>query len=609
MVVKTASSGPIEVPAGITDKAGHPEWGSDLVLDVLRQLGIEFAAVLPGSTFRGVHDSAVNYTANRKPEFILCNHEMITVAMATGYARVTGRPMAAIVHNVVGLLNTTMTIYDAWLDRVPVLILGGTGPVDASRRRPWIDWIHTANVQGNLVRDFTKWDDQPASIPAMVESMLRAYRIAVTEPAGPVYVCLDVDLQEKELKDSYPVPDVSRYRAAAHPEPEGRALAEAATWLARAERPLCLVDRAGRNPATMPVLVELAELLAMPVIDLAGRNNFPMPHPLDFAGLENELLSEADVVLALDVMDLDGSLRLPVDQKTRLAQLAGDQRQRVISISLDELIHNGLTADYQALPAIDLPMLGDTGLAVPRLLELCRLLLDNGGRDRAEKRRESLRPRQEQLRAKQRQYVERSWEGAQISEQRLAVETWEAVKDEDFVFTMGRLRRLAPGYFQITRPDQYLGSGGGGAVGAGPGVALGAALALKGSGKLPVAFLGDGEFIASIQALWTAAHYQLPSVWIINNNRSYYNDEAHQDRVAQIRDRPPENRWIAMRIENPEVDLAAVARGFGVWAEGPVKQASDLAPALARAVAAAKAGQMAVLDVWTENRPLDRAFR
>jgi len=153
-------------------------------MDMLRLLEIEYAAVLPGSTFRGIHDSAVNYTANQRPELILCNHEMITVSLARGYARATGRPMAAIVHNVVGLLNTGMTIYDAWCDRVPVLVLGGTGPVDATRRRPWIDWIHTANVQGNLVRDFTKWDDQPASLTHFGESAVRAYKIAMTPPTS-----------------------------------------------------------------------------------------------------------------------------------------------------------------------------------------------------------------------------------------------------------------------------------------------------------------------------------------------------------------------------------------------------------------------------------------
>src|SRR5579862_6156249 len=230
---------PVEMPVGVRDQSGEPEWGSDLVMDMLRLLDIEYAAVLPGSTFRGIHDSAVNYTANHKPEFILCNHEMITVSLSRGYYRATGKPMAAIIHNVVGLLNTMMTIYDAWCDRAPVLVLGGTGPVDATKRRPWIDWIHTANVQGNFVRDITKWDDQPASVAAIPESMLRAYRIAMTEPAGPVYVCFDVGLQEQALPESFVLPDVSRYRPPAPPAPDRGAIREAARLLVNAELPLC----------------------------------------------------------------------------------------------------------------------------------------------------------------------------------------------------------------------------------------------------------------------------------------------------------------------------------------------------------------------------------
>jgi thiamine pyrophosphate-dependent acetolactate synthase large subunit-like protein len=596
------SRAPVDVPAGIRDAAGKPAWGSDLMMDMLRLLDIEYAAVLPGSTFRGIHDSAVNYSANVRPELILCNHEMITVAIARGYAKVKGRPMAAIVHNVVGLLNTTMTIYDAWCDRVPVLVLGGTGPMDATRRRPWIDWIHTANVQGNLVRDFTKWDDQPASVAAIPESILRAYRIAVTEPAGPVYVCFDVDLQEQELTEPVLLPDVNRYRPARPPAPDPGSLREAARLLVGAELPMAFADRVGRSAEAVQALVELAELMAMPVVDLGGRQSFPAPHDLDFAGLDKELLREADVVLGLDCIDLDGALRLPVDPVTRIAQRIDGRGQTIVNISLDELIHRGLTADYQALPAVDLPMLADTGQAVGWLLEECRSLVDSAARARIDRRRQALVSRQEKLREQQRSYLEKQWDHSQITEQRLVAEMWQVVKDEDFVFTNGRFRRMAPGIVQIAGPEQNVGGGGGGAVGAGPGVALGSALALKDTGKLPVAILGDGEIFSGIQSLWTAAHYGIPSVWIINNNRSYFNDEDHQDRIARLRDRPPENRWIAQRMETPEVDFAAISRTFGLTGEGPIKDARDLGPAIRRAVEAAKRGELGVVDVWTENR-------
>lgn len=605
MTIVDRNGQPRDLPAGVRDASGNPTWGSDLVLDILRQLGIEYAAILPGSTFRGLHDSAVNYTANRAPELILCNHEMITVAMARGYARATGKPMVAIVHNLVGLLNASMTIYDAWVDRVPVVVLGGTGPVDASQRRPWIDWIHTANVQGNAVRDFTKWDDQPSSLAAIPESLLRAYRIAMTEPRGPVYVNFDVSLQEQELPADQPIslPNVARYAPPAAFEPDRAALRQAAQWLVSANFPLAFADAVGRSPEAVRVLVEFAELLAMPVVDLGDRHSFPTPHALDFAGDQQGLLRAADVVLGLDVRDLEGALRVR-GEKRRLVDRPHARGPRVVSISVDELLHRGFAGDYQALPAVDLPMLADTALALPRLLEAVQALLasDVAAQERITRRRTSLEPRQAALRARQQKRVQEQWDRPQISETRLAAEVWEVVKGEPYVFTVARLRRMAPGVCTISGPEQHVGGGGGGAVGAAPGVALGAALGLKHQGKLPVAILGDGELLSSIQVLWTAAHYHIPSLWVVNNNRSYYNDEDHQERIAVIRDRPPENKWVAMRLEDPAVDFAAIARTFGLHGEGPIKNAEDLGPALRRALDAVKAGKLAVVDVWTENR-------
>jgi acetolactate synthase-1/2/3 large subunit len=591
-----------EVPVNVHDQSGEPEWGSDLIMDMLRLLGIEYASILPGSTFRGIHDSAVNYTANQRPEFILCNHEMITVSLARGYFRVTGKPMVANVHNVVGLLNTAMTIYDAWCDRVPVLILGGTGPLDSTARRPWIDWIHTANVQGNFVRGITKWDDQPGSVASIPESILRAYRIAVTEPAGPVYVCFDVDLQEEALPNSYTLPDAGRYRPAPPPEPDRGALREAAHLLVNAEMPLCFAGKVGASAEAVRTLVELAELLAMPVVDTGTRWSFPTPHALDFTDMRTDFLRQADVVLGLEVMDLHGTMRLPVNYTTRKAEALEVANQKVIHVSLDELIHGGQTTDFQALPAVDVPILANSRVTLPLLVEEVRRALDAGAQARIDRRRQALVEKQSEQRQKQREAVQRLWDRPQISEARLASEVWNAVKGEDFLFTWGRLRRMAPGVAEISGPEQHLGEGGGGAVGATPGMVLGAGLALRDSGKLPVCILGDGETMSSIQALWTAAHYKIPGLWVINNNHSYYNDENHQDLIAKFRKRPPENKTVAMRMQDPEVDFAAITKTFGLHGEGPVKSAADLPGALSRAIAAVKEGQLAVVDVWTETR-------
>src|SRR6266540_6566565 len=208
-------------------------YGSDLVVDLLKLLGIEYVALNPGSSFRGIHDSLVNYESGRQPnpEMILCCHEEIAVAVAHGYAKATGKIMPAIVHNVVGLQHASMAIYNAWCDRTPVMVMGGTGPMNSSKRRPWIDWIHTALVQGNLVRDYVKWDDQPASVAAVPEAFARAYRIAMTEPKGPVYLCFDADLQEGRLDRPIPLPDVARFAPSSPPQADAQVLEDATRLL------------------------------------------------------------------------------------------------------------------------------------------------------------------------------------------------------------------------------------------------------------------------------------------------------------------------------------------------------------------------------------------
>src|ERR1043166_1543723 len=174
-------------------------WGSDAIADMLRALGIDFIALTPGASFRGLHDSLVNHLGNTRPQIVLCVHEESAVAIAHGYARAAQKPMAVALHANVGLMHATMAIFNAWCDRVPMLLLGGVGPMDAVHRRPWVDWIHTSRDLGALVRGYTKWDDLPGSVPAALEAILRAYRIAMTLPEGPTYVALDVGLQEEAL--------------------------------------------------------------------------------------------------------------------------------------------------------------------------------------------------------------------------------------------------------------------------------------------------------------------------------------------------------------------------------------------------------------------------
>ena len=201
-------------------------WGSDVVAELLSRLELPYLSLNPGASYRGLHDSIVNYLGNERPELILCLHEEHAVALAHGYAKVTERPLAVALHSNVGLMHAAMALYNAFCDRVPMLVIGATGPLDAAARRPWIDWIHTSADQGALIRGYVKWDDQPASVAAAAEALVRGEQLTRTYPCAPVYVCLDAALQEAPLEA----------RAAGAPRPRAPPAGAAARGRARAAR-------------------------------------------------------------------------------------------------------------------------------------------------------------------------------------------------------------------------------------------------------------------------------------------------------------------------------------------------------------------------------------
>ncbi len=331
-------------------------WGSDAVADLLRALDIPYVALNPGASYRGLHDSLVNRLGNERPQMLLSLHEESAVAIAHGWAKVAGKPMAAIVHSNVGLMHATMAVFNAWCDRAPLLLLGATGPVDAAKRRPWIDWIHTARDQGALVRPYTKWDDQPASVEAAQESILRAWKIIQTAPRGPAYVCLDAGLQEAKLETAPPLPDISRFRAPPDAAPDAALAATAAKRLHEAQRPVILMGRVSRGEPGWAERVKLAESLGAVVLtDLKQAGSFPSDHPLlgasptTLPGVEAAtILRAADCVLALDWIDLAGTLKA--------AWRGEDVKSFVIHATLDGHLHNGWSMDHQGLAPVDLAL-------------------------------------------------------------------------------------------------------------------------------------------------------------------------------------------------------------------------------------------------------------
>ncbi len=580
------------------------EFGSDVIVDLMKAFDIEYTAFNPGATFRGIHDSIVNYGGNYKPEVIFCFHEEISVALAHGYAKAKGKPMVAIVHNIVGLQHASMAIFNAWCDRVPILVLGGTGPMNTKRRRPRIDWIHTALVQGNQVRDYVKWDDQPYNLASVPESFIRGYRIATTEPMAPVYINYDADIQEDRVEEAIEIPDVSRFSAPAPMQGNPDAMQKAARLLVEAKSPLIIADLLGRNPKAVPSLVELAELLAIPVIDKGNRFSFPNTHPLDVTGGGRELLEKADVILGLDVLDLFGSFTT-VSKSTRFSEYVTRPEVKIIHISMNDMLVRSWCSDYQVLQPVDVPISADTSVAVPELTRLCRQMIGNDGKKKAaiEARLGEVKNRHESTRAKWLTEARAAADRKGISTAFLAYELGEVIKKEDWILVNGTSNGWARRLWDWNKPYQYLGVSGGAGVGYGMSAAIGAALAHMGSGKLCVDIQADGDLLMTSSSLWTAAKHKIPLLIVMHNNQSFYNSEEHGIEVAKLRNRAVENAGIGTHVDEPAVNFARVAEGFGVRAEGPVQRTADLRPALERALKFVKEKRRpALVDVIAEPR-------
>ena len=590
------------MPANDESRTSKAEWGSDVIVETLRDLGVEFIALNPGATFRGVHDSIVNYLGNKNPELILCPHEEIAVAVAHGYGKAAGKPMAAYVHNVVGLLHASMAIYNAWANRSSMLVLGGTGPMAADGRRPWIDWIHTANVQGNAVRDFVKWDDQPASIGSSVESLIRGYQITTSAPEGPVYICFDVATQEEKIDTPFVLPDISTFPKPTRIQADLDVMNEAVKLLISAKCPVVMADFIGKSSEAANSLVHLAELLAIPVISGGDLYNFPTNHPLNATNSKRELIEEADVVLALDVYDLQQSLT-GQDYTSRKLQHLLRPECKLIDISLRQLSIRSWTHDYGGLYPTTLSVQADISVALPLLTELIERRLDDGI-DRSKdlnERYKKIEFMHNSSQARFKEIVQKRSQESPIALPFLASEMWEVIKDLDWVLGNGNLRGWTERLWDYKHPYQVIDSRGGGGLGMGFGHALGVALANKGKGRLTINIQSDGDFLFTPAAVWTAVHHKIPMLVVMYNNRTYGNDLGHQSLMAKVRGRPDENKTIGIDIDDPYVDFAAMARSFGAWAEGPIENPLELRGALERAKnEVINNGKLALLDVITE---------
>ncbi len=545
--------------------ASATRYGSDAIVDLMIEAEIEHVAFNPGASFRGIHDSLVH--TEGAPQVALCMHEAVSVAAAQGYAKAAGKPMAVLLHDVVGLQNASMAIYNAWCDRVPMLLIGGTGPKSKARRRPWIDWIHTATVQAEQVRNYVKWDDEPHDMASVPESFARAYTTTCAEPAGPVYLCYDVDLQEDPLPEDYVAEPLSGYAMPAPPAATPHDLDELAAALRGAERPAIIAGYATGVDA-------LADALGAPVIDKGLRFALPTAHPLNASGVKG-VLEEADVVLALDVDELRGPLGVSPACK-------------LLNVSLGHLRLRGWAHDYSPLQPAAMHVTASAESVVAGLVNR----LEVGGR------RSEVVGRIAESREQWRSAAAGAEADGCVPLERLVYELGRVLEGERFVLANGTNERIEHRLWSLTEPRQYLGWHAGGGLGYGVGATIGAALA-NGRDTISVSVQADGDLLYLPSGLWTAAQLSLPTLFVVHNNRQYGNTVEHARKIATARGRSADKRYDGAGLGEPAVGLPQLAQSFGVWASGPAADPESLVKALEEAVNVARSGRPALVDVLT----------
>jgi acetolactate synthase-1/2/3 large subunit len=583
---------------------------SDFMVDVIKSLGIDYVYSNPASSFRGLHESLINYGRNTKPEFITCMHEESATAMSHAYFKVTGKPALMLCHGTVGLQHATMGIYNAWCDRAPVIVLGGND-LDAAKRPPGVPTYHSAQDINAIVRDYTKWDDTPRSLQHFAQSMVRAYKIATTPPYGPVAIVVDAGLQEEIMHGDMNL-YIPRLTPTAPPHADLNALREAARLLVNAEHPVIIAGRVARTEAGMTSLIALAEALQAPVIDQRARMNFPNSHYLNQTDRTAALIKQADVIIGLELSDFWGTVNAWVDNGAddgaglRESKIGKDAK--LISINAADLNEKSNYQDFQRLQVIDVQMAGDAEASLPALIEFVRQAMLSDKKDAYDKRGQGLRKAYADGRERLRKNAAVAWDAAPISTARLCAEIYEAVKDQDWslVSQSGNVSGWAHRLWKMDKHYHHLGGSGGSGLGYGLPAAIGGAHANKAFGRFSVSIQGDGDIMYAPGALWTAMHHEIPLLKVMHNNRGYHQEVMHVQRMSNRRNRVASNGKdfgpIGTRIENPDIDYAKLASSMGWWSTGPISDPKDLGPALKKAVDVVKSGQPALVDAVTQPR-------
>lgn len=577
--------------------------GSDFMVDVLKSLDFEYIAANPGSAFRALHESFLNYGGNKNPEWITCLHEESSVAMAHGYAKIEGKPMMVCAHGTVGLQHASMAIYNAYADRAPVYIVLGN-ILDGTWRRGDVEWTHSVQDAASMVRDYTKWDDSPVSLAQFAESAIRAYKVAVTPPQGTVVLVADGVLQEEpvspEDRGKLRLPKLAR---TAPPAADSSAIADVAKILVGAENPVIIAGRSARTAEGLKLLVELAELIQAPVQDRRMRMNFPTRHPLYGGGS----IAQADVILGLEVPDffLVTHTQTPINRMGMETKPITKPGAKLITISSLDLLEKANYQDFGRYADVDLAIAGDAEATMPALIEACRKLITPDRQRVIQQRGEKIAEQTKKMRQASVEQAAWGWDSSPVSTARMSAELWAQIKNEDWSLVTSDANSLSnwpTRLWDFTKYHQFIGGHGAYGIGYAAPAAVGAALANRKHGRLTVHFQNDGDLNYAPGVLWTAVHHKIPLLMMMHNNRGYHQERMYVGDMALRANRDIDKVRIGTDLTNPNIDYATMAKAYGMYSAGPIENPADLAPTIKKALEVVKRGEPALIDVVTQPR-------
>jgi thiamine pyrophosphate-dependent acetolactate synthase large subunit-like protein len=493
-----------------------------------------------------------------------------------------------------------MAIYNAWCDRVPAIVILGN-EMDAAMRRSYVEWTHSAQDAAAIIRDYTKWDDNPTSLQHFAESFVRAYKIAMTPPYGPVALIASGKLQEEPIEEKdLRIPKLTPILS---PVGDSGSIAELAKMLVNAENPVIVAGRVAHNQEGMKLLAELADTLQAPVNDQRNRMNLASSHP--FYGTGN--VANADVILALEVEDVF-MLTHRMSPLNRIGMEAPRKiikdSAKVVSISSIDLFQRSNYQDFARYNEVDMAIPGDAQATLPALIEACKKLITADRRTAMQARGARLAEQHKKNKENAIAQATLGWDSSPLAPARISAELWAQVKNEDWSLVGNDMffGRWPTRLWTFDKYYQFIGGSGGEGVGYGAPAAVGAALANKKHGRLTINIQNDGDLNYAPGVLWTGVHHNVPMLTIMNNNRGYHQEVMFVTTMAARANRDVSRAGIGTKLENPYIDYATMAKAYGMVGIGPITDPKDVGPAIKRGIEAVKRGEPVLIDTVTQGR-------